>query len=1185
MTFVLTRKGYQIPLHHLNDEQLARIKHDLTVEPKTIVQILSKKKKFPIYSIDDTHIYVPHYYGIANFGIPKYEIPEGDDIEIAFNGKIRDIQEDVVNTYIEHVKKAPVQGGLLDLYCGAGKCLGKDTEILMYDGTIKKVQDVVVGDLLMGDDSTPRTVLSLARGREQMYRVSNNKRDSYICNESHIMSLKESKSKNIVDISVKDYLNLPKDKLLLGYKVSVKFANKEIAFDPYLIGIWLGDGHGLRIRIQSSKIMKYIIELFKEKHETLYLQYSGYRYDYKINGITSSNSFKKFLKDTDMIKNKHIPSTYLVNSIENRTALLAGILDSLGYYEKRRNCYHIKLHMNERFLNDIVYLVRSLGYAVSKKQKGEYFYCYFTGQNIDNIPVLCDRKKAYYRNINVDLLSSRIHLERLNVDNYYGFEIDGNRRFVLGDFTVTHNTVLSLNIISKLKKKTLIIVHKEFLLNQWVERISQFLPTARVGRIQGKVIDIKDKDIVIGMLQSLSMKDYPEGTFDSFGNCILDECFPYEQLVSTEMGPRKIGDLYDCWENNQQLPKVLSYNHKTKETEYKNVTYAWKKTNPELLEFCLGKQNIKCTKNHRILTPSGYKEANLLKIGDLITCNYKEENNEIANNEIANNEIANNEIAKDLNEDQYQILLGSFLGSSNIQILDSMRYRLEVNHSTEEIDYGKWKASMFNIPLCEAHKDMQCEAHTKHDGINFTTQIIDLPSSKILCKNYSCPQWVLDDLDVRGLAIWWMDNGSLSHDKAYGTLSTSSFDEDSNLRIVNKLETMGVESNYVPKDKCLYFNRDSMMNLFNIITPYAQPSVAHKFSNEVIQNYQYQWDKEFLQTGTLKIQEITRITFQQNNFVFDIEVEDNHNFIVCDSSGTGPIVHNCHHISSEVFSQVLQKIVTRYILGLSATMNRKDGTTYVFKMYLGDIVYSLKREKTDTVEVRAINYNSTDEEFNETILDFRQKPQYSSMIVKLCDYQPRSDFIIQVLQDMVTEDPNQQIMILAHNKSLLTYLHDKVAELDIGTVGYYVGGMKKEALEETTTKQIVIATYSMASEALDIKTLTTLIMATPKTDIEQSVGRILRECHAKPIVVDIIDKHEMFSNQWKKRKTFYRKCGYKIIGTNNNDYTPNIDEWKVVYQPKQTVDSTKDSTPTEELFLPTPLAKESSNLLDEIANW
>jgi superfamily II DNA or RNA helicase len=161
---------------------------------------------------------------------------------------------------------------------------------------------------------------------------------------------------------------------------------------------------------------------------------------------------------------------------------------------------------------------------------------------------------------------------------------------------------------------------------------------------------------------------------------------------------------------------------------------------------------------------------------------------------------------------------------------------------------------------------------------------------------------------------------------------------------------------------------------------------------------------------------------------------------------------------------------------------------------------------------------------------------------------------------MLIENENQQIMILAHNKNILKYLHDAIQHRNIASVGYYIGGMKESALKETEGKKIVIATYSMAAEALDIKTLTTLIMATPKTDIEQSVGRILREKHSQPIVVDIIDSHDIFQNQWRKRKTFYKKENYRIISTTNSLYTSNSNEWKTIYEPIQNKNKNKNKT-------------------------
>jgi len=249
------------------------------------------------------------------------------------------------------------------------------------------------------------------------------------------------------------------------------------------------------------------------------------------------------------------------------------------------------------------------------------------------------------------------------------------------------------------------------------------------------------------------------------------------------------------------------------------------------------------------------------------------------------------------------------------------------------------------------------------------------------------------------------------------------------------------------------------------------------------------------------------------------------------------IVDECHHISSEVFCRSLQKIITRCTLGLSATMQRKDGLTKVFKMFLGDIIYSEERDTTDAVLVKAIQYISAgDADFDEMCYDYRGNPAYSTMISKLCAYSPRSEFILQVLQKEMLERKGQQIMILAHNRNLLTYLHDAIEHRQIATVGYYVGGMKEEALKKSETCEVIIATYAMAAEALDIKTLTTLILATPKTDVIQAVGRILRVKHERPLVVDIIDSHDVFLSQWQKRRKYYASNTYKIMHTNSSLY-------------------------------------------------
>ena len=232
MNTYLGQKGYTLLKSELTIKQQTFIKEQLTVKPYVPGSPVQLEKFFPAYRESDKKLYIPRYYGDEIFGpAAQYKLTEGVDIDLQFNGSLRDYQVPVINKYLEHIQGGG--GGLLELYCAWGKCLKIDTPIIMIDGSIKKVQDIIIGDILMGDDSTPRNVLSLARGREQMYKITNMQCDTYTVNESHILSLKCSsnygnkyKKGEIVDISIKDYLNLPKSfhgkgGPLLGYKVGI----------------------------------------------------------------------------------------------------------------------------------------------------------------------------------------------------------------------------------------------------------------------------------------------------------------------------------------------------------------------------------------------------------------------------------------------------------------------------------------------------------------------------------------------------------------------------------------------------------------------------------------------------------------------------------------------------------------------------------------------------------------------------------------------------------------------------------------------------------------------------------------------------------------------------------------------------------------------------------------------------
>ena len=279
------------------------------------------------------------------------------------------------------------------------------------------------------------------------------------------------------------------------------------------------------------------------------------------------------------------------------------------------------------------------------------------------------------------------------------------------------------------------------------------------------------------------------------------------------------------------------------------------------------------------------------------------------------------------------------------------------------------------------------------------------------------------------------------------------------------------------------------------------------------------------------------------------------------------IIDEVHHMSAEVFSRAFYKVVTKYSLGLSATIQRKDGLTKVIKWFLGDVVCKIERKGEDNVLVKVINYETTDEDFNKVELNFRGQVNYTGMIKKICEFNRRSEFILKVLVDLLKENKEQQIMILGHQKKLLQYLHDAIRHRSIATVGYYVGGMKEKDLKISEGKKVVIATYAMAEEGLDIKTLTTLIMATPKVDVTQSVGRILRKKHKQAVVVDIVDPHILFQRHFTKRKTFYRKSKFKIVQTNIQGYQN--DNWETIFDPVNKIKKTfsKSSKKDEDKLL------------------
>lgn len=400
---------------------------------------------------------------------------------------------------IEAVENALAKGITKQLLVMATGCHAKGTKILMYSGRVKNVEDVQVGDQLMGDDNTPRTVLSLARGNEKMAKIIPIKGEPFEVNINHILSLKrtnvgvksphkENYYPKILNITVKDYLLLPKTwkHLYKLYKTEILNFPKtlfqelnKIEVDPYFIGLWIGDG-----TVGSTNITKDEPELDEYFSTFSYKGTISKKNDNKekcshhsfTTTIGQPNPLRNFLKTLFINEEKRIPFNYLTSSISQRFSLLAGLLDSDGYLNDDKCSYEIATKYNG-LCEDILFLCRSLGLRATAnkkigKIKSRNFEAIYNRINIsgytDFIPCKIKRKIANPRKQIKNCLVTGFKVELLENDNYYGFELDGNHLYCMGDFTVTHNTGKTFTSIKCIENKgtVLWITHTEELIDQ-----------------------------------------------------------------------------------------------------------------------------------------------------------------------------------------------------------------------------------------------------------------------------------------------------------------------------------------------------------------------------------------------------------------------------------------------------------------------------------------------------------------------------------------------------------------------------------------------------------------------------------------------------------------------------------------------------------------------------------------------
>lgn len=351
----------------------------------------------------------------------------------------------------------PKQLGLWMGPTNRGKCLQIGTKVLKYDGSLVNVEDVVAGDQLMGPDSKPRTVLGTTRGVGPLYKINPSRADSWVCNEPHILTLVNTETDAVIDIPLPEYQKKSNrfKHCHKQFSVGVNFPplKNPLPIDPYFLGVWFGDGTKALGSVTVTKGDSEIKDLMYTTAKKFNLQVreqidEGKCPQYHITagnlkGVNPHTRNPLLLLLREVVgEDCKIPYEYLVSSLEDRKAFLAGFLDTDGHLHN--NTFDIAQKRKD-YAEAICFIARSLGLRASLNSKevsgyGTYWRVTITGA-LNQLPVRIKRKQPGPRKRKTDVTRHAFKVIPIGEGEYAGFELDGDGRFLLGDFTVTHNTL------------------------------------------------------------------------------------------------------------------------------------------------------------------------------------------------------------------------------------------------------------------------------------------------------------------------------------------------------------------------------------------------------------------------------------------------------------------------------------------------------------------------------------------------------------------------------------------------------------------------------------------------------------------------------------------------------------------------------------------------------------------------
>ena len=643
-------------------------------------------------------------------------------------------------------------------------------------------------------------------------------------------------------------------------------------------------------------------------------------------------------------------------------------------------------------------------------------------------------------------------------------------------------TRMGIALICALGRKTLWLTHTNELLNQSYNAAAEFIDKKIIGKITAGKIQIAD-GITFATVQTLSKADLQALRYE-WDMIVVDECFSCDTLISTIDGYKKIKDI-------DYGDMVLSYNHDTCKAEYKPVIYKFCKGAESVLTVTTEFGKMVLTGNHPVYTQRGYIKAEELTNGDYVlrdmseTCVFTEDEGK----------------QQEQGKKKWIRLLFDRMFKERRKTSHRMDGR------NEEEGFGTYERteqnrSVYQTKTVNENKQPYEQTRDKGKGI----KDIKGTRSQTACKRWKWNRTYRATENVNGCV--------------------DGIRNDSRICSTNEEKTRGLS--YLLQDRRSNSKQDDSNRnrwIFTLLTKKKRTGQE--------ENRFFKW----VRVESIKVQEQTSDgTFNglcADGNVYNIGVEDNHNYFANDI-----LVHNCHRCAGTVnratmFSKVLNNIAAQYKYGLSATLHRADGLIKCTYALLGGVAYTVPDSVVNTMRVE-IQKKETEVQISRQCLDTDGTLCYAKLINYLAEHKERNKQIVNDIE--VSAYTDHSIILLSdrvvHLQSLYDMLYDDLKKDAVILHGKVKKQDRELALDQMRNKEkhILLATYQLAKEGLDVPCLDRLLLATPVKDyaiVVQSVGRIARVCEGKgtPVVYDYVDDIGFLQGMWKKRCTHYRKDG------------------------------------------------------------